>query len=139
MKLIAPILLSLTTCLLCSPSWGSHISPVSISQQLPKSLSNSSAGVSQKISSNKNTLNEDSFNRELQWRILNILAQQLFQRNDDQLKNDIFSYNRLYATHTFSVNISSMDPEFYLVKIIDSELDQETQLEIPRLVNSSSK
>ncbi len=85
------------------------------------------------VTSSKSIEAEKTFNQELQWRILNLLAQQLFQNNHETLTNDLFTNNWLYTTQTFSVNISALNPDFFLIKIIDAQLGSETKLEIPRL------
>ncbi len=77
--------------------------------------------------------NGTTFNQELQWRILNLLTQQLFDNNQKSISDMLFSNSWIYATNTFSVSISSTDPDFYQVSIIDSRQGDKTQLEIPRL------
>ena len=74
-----------------------------------------------------------TFNQELQWRILNLLTQQLFDNNHESISDMLFSNSWLYATNTFSVSISSSDPDFYQVSIIDSQQGEKTLLEVPRL------
>ena len=74
-----------------------------------------------------------TFNQELQWRILNLLTQQFFDNNHESISDMLFSNSWLYATNTFSVSISSSDPDFYQVSIIDSQQGEKTQLEVPRL------
>jgi hypothetical protein len=77
---------------------------------------------------------EKTFDQELQWRILNLLAQQLFDNNDQQLSDSLFLSSRIYKTKTFTVSITSNDPDYYQVKITDSQRkENNTQLEIPRL------
>lgn len=76
---------------------------------------------------------EKTFNQQLQWRILNLLAQQLFDNNDQQLTHLLLASQMTYKTRTFSVSIISSGSDYYQVNIIDNQRNNETQLEIPRL------
>ena len=134
-----------------SVSYASHIrlSPTASFYTAGNPLTGIGIGIANENTENKGTENEDAenksreaipnedaadktFNQELQWRILNLLAQQLFQNTQSSLDNAI-SNNWLYSTDTFSVNITSTNPDVYLVNIIDTQLGSETQLEIPHL------
>ncbi len=109
--------------------------------KLPSSISSQST--INKTGFNTKTLNQDTkadppetektFNQELQWRILNLLAQQLFQNNHETFTSDVFTTHWLYHTQTFSVNISALNSDVFVIKITDTQLGEETKLEIPRL------
>ncbi len=146
MKNMTLFLILLITYLFYSTSVASHIkptaslafsgrtflsTPLTISSTLSKD--NSKKTTRSLVDQEEVNLDDKTFDQELQWRILNLLAQQLFQSDNDPLANDLFTNHWLYSTQTFSVDISSINPDFYLVKIIDSQLGSETQLEIPRL------
>lgn len=83
--------------------------------------------------SSANVEAENSFNQELQWRILNLLARQLFADADREAVAPLMLSQRVYTTQTFSVDFSPAHTGLLEIQIIDSFLGRKTQLQIPRL------
>lgn len=128
MSKLSLIIIMLVTYLVTSIATASHIQPKKLSffpVQTVALTPNGTAQVKDKSHS--------EFERELQWRILNLLAQQLFDDSHDTLTRYLFSSSWIYQTSTFAVNISAINPDFLEVKITDLEGSDETRLEIPRL------
>lgn len=129
MKNLTLLLLLFITYLFYSTSVASHIKPItslpfSETTMLPPPLTTSDTSPKdnpKKITSSlvyQDKVNQDdkTFDQELQWRILNLLAQQLFQNNNDPLANDIFTSNWLYSTQTFLWIFHQSTPTFILLK-----------------------
>jgi len=139
MKKLTRLLLTLFTVLFSGTSIASHIqptTPVTHPSNLTSVPNETSTAHLTNFTQNKKS--PKTFNQELQWRILNLLVQQLFQSHQDSLNklstsNDTSGNNLFYSTNTFSVNISALKPDFYLIKIIDTQLGSNTELEIPKL------
>ena len=75
----------------------------------------------------------EDFSTLLQQRILQILAHQLIDDNDQINRQSNKPTNTHYKTKTFSVNINTVDnTAFYHVSIKDNLQNKETFIKIPR-------
>lgn len=128
------LLLALLIASSFSKTFASHVQPDSLLHGQPQtpftvSTANTTANKMQAIE----VVAQSEFHQELQWRILNLLAQQLFDDHMEHLASYLFMNKWRYQTSSFSVNITSMNPELLEVKITDSGSQDETRLEIERV------
>ena len=86
----------------------------------------------QSLTNTEDAHKESEFAVILQDRILQILAHQLIDEKLEEERNDFLAINTHYLTKTFSVNINSMNSEYFIVSIKDILQNKETLLEIPR-------
>ncbi len=123
--------------LVSTTSLAAHIAPETLYLDNHNTHSNLTSTMATSVATSISPANdlERNFNQELQWRILNLLAQQLFLETQHDRKKLSAPYKNLlpYITQTFSVDISFLNPEFFRVQIIDRNIGEKTQLTIPRL------
>lgn len=74
----------------------------------------------------------EDFSTLLQRRILQILAHQLIDDNNQANKHELTFTDTHYNTKTFSVSIDTVNTAFYRVSIKDSLQNKETLIKIPR-------
>jgi hypothetical protein len=97
-----------------------------------KTYSTSTLHINQHNSSLTTDQTTEDFSTLLQRRILQILAHQLIDDNDQTNTHNNKLTNTHYKTKTFSVSIDTINTAFYRVSIKDSLQNKETLIKIPR-------
>ncbi len=88
--------------------------------------------INQRPSSPTTNKTAEDFSTLLQRRILQILAHQLIDDNDQTNRKNNKLTDTHYKTKTFSVSIDTVNTAFYRVSIKDNLQNKETLIKIPR-------